>query len=54
MGNAKSSQNGQRCRPPACAGCVQLQRALAETQSQLEATASELQAAQAREAKLQP
>ena len=54
MGSAKSSQNGQRGgRPPACAGCAQLQRVLAETQSQWQATESELQAGQAREAQLQ-
>ena len=54
MSSAKSSQNGQQDgQRPACADCAQLQRVLAETPSQLQATAFELQASQAQKAQLQ-
>ena len=54
VSSTKSRQNEQQDgQQPTCADCAQLQQVLAETQSQLQATASEAQAAQAREAKLQ-
>ena len=49
VSSANGQQDGQQ---PACAGCAQLQRVLAETQSQLQAAAFELQATQAEKAQL--